>query len=68
MGTKNLKSCKCGATPIVAKTNKGKWRVMCPTCQKFYTRDHETRDDAVIGWNENIDAIFAKKKKTEKKN
>ena len=61
MSTKDLVQCKCGATPIDAKPNKKKWRVMCPGCQRFYTRDKDTREEAVTAWNENIGSIGKKK-------
>ena len=66
MGTKDCKPCKCGATPVVAKTNKGQWRVMGPCCQRFDTRDHGTREEAIIGWNENIEKIGKKKTPAKK--
>ena len=57
-----MEPCKCGGKPVIAKTNKGKWRVMCPSCQRFYTRDKDSREEAVTAWNDNIASVGKKKK------
>ena len=62
MGTSSMVSCRCGAKPIVAKTNTKKWRVMCPGCQRYYTPDYDSRDEAISAWNDNIES----KKKNRK--
>lgn len=64
MGTNDMQPCKCGGKPIVAKTNKKKWRVMCPNCQRFYTKEKDTREDAVAAWNANISLVGKKGKKS----
>ena len=62
MSTNDLKPCKCGATPVIRKTNKRKFNVTCPCCQKFYTRDFDSRDGAVTAWNDNIESVGKKKR------
>lgn len=65
MGTQDVKPCKCGGRPVVRKSNKGKWSIICTCCQKFYTRDKDTREDAISAWNNNIESVKAKKKKAK---
>ena len=55
--------CRCGGKPLVQHTNKKMWRVLCPHCQKYFTRDKTTREEAVTAWNENIASVGKKKKK-----
>ena len=64
MSTQDLKLCKCGTTPVVARTNQKKWRVLCPGCQRYYTPDFDGRKEAVDAWNTNIE--FKKGKKPPK--
>ena len=62
MSTINMQSCRCGAKPVIAKTNKGKWRALCPGCQRYYTPDMDTREAAVSAWDKNIAEIINRKK------
>lgn len=62
MGTQTVKDCKCGGKAVVRKTNKNKWSVICSCCQRFYTKDKDTREAAVSAWNENIESVGKKKK------
>lgn len=61
MGTQDVKECKCGGKPVVRKTNKGMWNVICTCCQRFYTKNKDTRDEAISAWNSNIESIGKKK-------
>lgn len=54
MPNEELKNCRCGGKPLVRRTNKKKFNVLCPHCQRFYSRDHDTREEAVSAWNANI--------------
>ena len=63
MGTHEVKKCKCGGIAVVRKDNKGKWNVICSCCQRFYTRNKPTREEAISAWNDNIDLATKKKSK-----
>ena len=63
MGTHEVKRCKCGGVAVVRKDNTGKWNVICSCCQKFYTRNKETREAAIKAWNDNIESVGKKDKK-----
>lgn len=54
MSQLELNKCRCGGIPLVRKMNSKKYNVLCPHCQRYFSRDHDTREEAVAAWNENI--------------
>lgn len=67
MGTHEVKKCKCGGMAVVRKDNKGKWNVICSCCQKFYTRNKDSREEAIAAWNNNIESVCKKAKNSAAK-
>ena len=62
MSTRDAQSCPCGAKPVIRKKNNKKWDVTCPCCQRYYTKEFDTRDEAVSAWNNNIGNVGKSKK------
>ena len=56
MGTHEVKKCKCGGMAVVRKD-------ICSCCQKFYTRNKDSREEAIAAWNNNIESVGKKAKK-----
>jgi uncharacterized Zn finger protein (UPF0148 family) len=63
MANEDINACVCGGKPLVRKMNSKKFNVLCPHCQRYYTRDKDTREEAIAAWNENIGLVKKSRKK-----
>lgn len=63
MANEDIENCICGGKPLVRRTNKKKFNVLCPHCQRYYTHDHDNRQEAIDAWNENIGLVRKSRKK-----
>lgn len=63
MANEDINACVCGGKPLVRKMNTKKFNVLCPHCQRYFTRDKDTREEAIAAWNENIGLVKKSKRK-----